>query len=221
MKRCPTCNQAYGDDAPNFCPRDGSTLVEEIPQSYPPPPPPPQPPPYRFQSYGGPQGEQGYGAPGYGAPGYGAPGYGNQPPYGGMQPGGYPGSMPGQAGGLFSVGEKRDPAMVILFTILTCGLYGLWWYHTYATEVKNSLNRQDLSPGRDLLLMFVTCGIWGIIAFYYNYPKLFVEMQRRVGLPPNDISGTTVLLGILFAPVSIYMIQTELNRIWSAAGGGR
>jgi hypothetical protein len=211
MKRCPTCNQAYGDDAPNFCPRDGSPLVEEIPQSYPPPPPQPQPPPYRFQSYGGQQGEQGYGVP---------PGYGNQP-YGGMQPGGYPAPFPGPTGGLVSVGDQREPAMVILFTILTCGIYGLWWYHTYATEVKNSLNRQDLSPGRDLLLMFVTCGIWGIIAFYYNYPKLFVEMQRRVGLPPNDISGTTVLLGILFAPVSIYMIQTELNRIWTAAGGGR
>ena len=230
MKRCPTCSQAYEDNAPNFCPRDGTPLVEEIPQSY--PPPPPQPPPYRFQSYGGPYGDQGYGAPGPGAPGqgapgygeppgYGAPGYGNQPygnqPYGGMQPGGYPG-FPGPAGGLSYVGEKREPGLVILFTFLTCGIYALWWYHAYATEVKNALNRQDLSPGRDLLLMFVTCGIWGIIAFYYSYPKLFLDLQRRVGLPPNDISTMTVLLGILFAPVSIYIIQSELNKIWDAAG---
>ena len=212
MRRCPTCSQAYDDNELNFCPRDGSPLVEEAPQSY--PPPPPQPPPYRFQSYGGPYDNQGYGAPGYGAPGY-----GNQP-YG-MQPGGYPGGFPAPAGGLFSVGEKREPGLVILFTFLTCGIYGIWWYHTYATEIKNALNRQDLNPTTDLLLTFVTCGIWGIIAFYYNYPKLFVDMQRRVGLPPNDISTTTVLLGILFAPVSIYMIQSELNRIWSAAGGNR
>ena len=214
MKRCPTCSQSYNDPELNFCPRDGAPLVAEIPQSYPPPPPqPPQPPPYRFQSYGNQYG----GEQGHGAQGYGAPGYGNQP-YGGMQPGGYPGMPPAPASGLFSLGEKREPGMVILFTILTCGIYALWWYHTYATEVKNSLNRQDLSPGRDLLLMFVTCGIWGIIAFYYNYPKLFVDMQRRVGLQPNDISGTTVLLGILFAPVSIYMIQSELNKIWTAGG---
>jgi len=217
VKRCPTCSQAYDDPELNFCPRDGMPLVPESQQPY--PPQPPQPPPYRFQSYGGQYGDQspgapGYGAPGYGAPGYGAPpGYGNQP-YGGMQPAGFP----GPAGGLFSVGENREPGLVILFTFLTCGIYALWWYHTYATEVKNALNRQDLSPGRDLLLMFVTCGIWGIIAFYYNYPKLFVDLQRRVGLPPNDISGMTVLLGILFAPVSIYMIQSELNKIWSAAG---
>jgi len=214
VKRCPTCNQAYDDPELNFCPRDGAPLAAETPQSY--PPPPPQPPPYRFQSYGGQYGDQGYGAPGYGTPGYGPPGYGNQP-YGGMQPAGFP----GPAGGLFSGGEKREPGLVILFTFLTCGIYALWWYHAYATEVKNSLNRQDLSPGRDLLLMFVTCGIWGIIAFYYNYPKLFLDMQRRVGLPPNDISGMTVLLGILFAPVAIYMIQSELNKIWDAAGGMR
>jgi len=207
MKRCPTCTQAYDDNELNFCPRDGSHLIDEIPQSY---PPPPQPPPYRFQSYGGPYGDQGYGATGYG----------NQP-YGGMQPGGYPGGLQGPLGGLFYVGEKREPGLVLLFTLLTCGIYALWWYHTFATEIKNSLNRQDLSPGRDLLLSFVTCGIWGIIAFYYNYPKLFVDMQQRVGLPPNDISTTTVLLGILFAPVSIYMIQSELNRIWDAAGGRR
>ncbi len=206
MKRCPTCSQAYDDNELNFCPRDGAPLVEEIPQSY---PQPPQPPPYRFQSYGGPYADQGYGAPGYG-----------QQPYG-MQPGGYPGNFPAPAGGLFSVGEKREPGLVILFTFLTCGIYGFWWYHTYASEIKNSLNRQDLNPTTDLLLTFVTCGIWGIIAFYYNYPKLFVDMQQRVGLPPNDISTTTVLLGILFAPVSIYMIQSELNRIWDAAGGRR
>ena len=217
MKRCPTCNQDYPDNGPNFCSKDGTPLVEEIPQSYPQQQPqPPQPPPYRFQSYGGQSADQGYGAPGYGGQPYGNQPYGNQP-YG-MQPGGYPGAFPAPAGGLFSAGEKREPGMVILFTFLTCGIYALWWYHTYATEVKNALNRQDLNPGRDLLLMFVTCGIWGIIAFYYNYPKLFTEMQQRVGLPPNDISGTTVLLGILFAPVSIYMIQSELNRIWSAAG---
>ncbi len=138
----------------------------------------------------------------------------------GAQPPQYMQQTPG-AGGLAFVGVKRDPVLVLVFTLLTCGIYALWWYHTYATEVKNSLNRQDLSPGRDLLLSFVTCGIWGIIAFYYNYPKLFVEMQQRVGLPPNDISGTTILLGILFAPVSIYMIQTELNKIWDAAGGRR
>jgi hypothetical protein len=217
IKRCPTCNQTFDENGPNFCPKDGTPVVSELLPSFasPPPPPtdiyssplPPPPPPYGNQGQANPYANQGYGTPGYGAPGFGNEPYGMQP-----------GANFGMSGRLWTIGEKREPGMVLLFTILTCGIYAIWWYHTYATEVKNSLGRQDLNPTKDLILTFVTCGIWGIIAFYYNYPKLFVDMQQRAGLPPNDISTNTLLFGILFAPASIYIIQSELNRIWDAAG---
>jgi hypothetical protein len=57
MKRCPTCQRTYPDDAPNFCVNDGAQLFTEEAPSYDPqktmlasaPPPPqysnPQPPP--------------------------------------------------------------------------------------------------------------------------------------------------------------------------------
>jgi hypothetical protein len=57
MKRCPTCQRTYPDDAPNYCVNDGSQLFTEEAPSYDPqktmlasaPPPPqysnPQPPP--------------------------------------------------------------------------------------------------------------------------------------------------------------------------------
>lgn len=214
IKRCPTCNRTFGDDAPSFCPSDGTPLQTETPSAFTPPsavgdatPPPPgygaPPPPPSFQS----QDSGGL---------YGAQGYGN-PPYG-VQPGGYLSGPYGQpAGRLFAVGEKREPGMVILFTFLTCGIYAIWWQYKYATEIKNALGRTDLNPGTDLLLSFVTCGIWGIIAFYSKYPKLLTDMQQRVGLPINDISSTTILLGILFFPAAFYMIQSELNKIWDAA----
>jgi hypothetical protein len=57
MKRCPTCQRTYPDDAPGFCVNDGASLVNEEPQGYDPqktmlasaPPPPPQ------QQYSSPQ----------------------------------------------------------------------------------------------------------------------------------------------------------------------
>jgi Domain of unknown function (DUF4234) len=216
IKRCPTCNQTYDETAPNFCPRDGTPLlIETQPPVAPPPyggapqPPPPgvynPPPPPSFMNPGyNPYAGQGAGAPGYG-----------QQPYG-MQPGVF-GGPPGAGGRLLAIGEKREPGMVLLFTFLTCGIYAIWWYHKYATEIKNALGRQDLNPGTDLLLTFVTCGIWGIIAFYSKYPKLITDMEMRVGMPPNDISSTTILLGILFAPAAIYIIQSELNKVWDVA----
>lgn len=234
---CTNCGQ-QNDDMSRVCTNCGSVLGSGAqggqnpyqpsgPSSYPPsgsapyppaggPQQPPvnpyggaQPPPYGNQGYADPYSNQGYGAPGYGAP----------QPYG-MQPGAYQGGYAG-GGRLMSVGEKREPVMVIVFTIITCGFYGLWWMYTYGTEVKNSLGRQDLNPGTDLVIGLVTCGIWSTIAFWYKYPKLIMEMQQRVGLPPNDISTMTLVLGIFFAPASIYIIQSELNRIWDAAGGAR
>lgn len=207
----------YQPSGPSSYPPSGSAPYP--PAGAPPQPPPPgnpygAPPPYGNQGYSDPyanQQQQPYGTPGYGAP---------QQPYG-MQPGGYPGGGYAGAGGLLAVGEKRDPIMVIVFTIITCGIYGLWWMYTYGTEVKNSLGRQDLNPGTDLVIGLVTCGIWSTIAFWYKYPKLIMEMQQRVGLPPNDMSMMTLLLGIFFAPASLYIIQTELNKIWDAAAGVR
>lgn len=240
MTFCTNCGQ-QNDDTSRVCTNCGSPLGSGAqgsqnpyqtsgPSSYPPSgsapyPPPggaPQPPP--SNPYGGatpPPPYGGYSDP-YANQGYGAPGYSNQPPgYGqqphGMQPGGYPGGYAG-GGGLLAVGEKRDPMMVIVFTILTCGIYGIWWMVTYGNEVKNSLGRQDLNPGMDLILGLITCGIWSTIAFWYKYPKLIMEMQQRVGLPPNDMSTMTLLLGIFFAPASMYIIQSELNKIWDTAG---
>lgn len=63
MKRCPSCQQTYPDDAPDYCSNDGMRLVDEESASFDPdktvmasglrvsepaapsPPPPPQPPP--------------------------------------------------------------------------------------------------------------------------------------------------------------------------------
>lgn len=120
--------------------------------------------------------------------------------------------------GLAAIGETRDPIMVIVFTIITCGFYGIWWVFTMMTEVKNALAREDLNPGMELLFAFISCGIYGIYAFYYKYPKLMVEMQQRLGMPVNDISTMTLILAFVFAPASFFMIQDQLNKIWQAAG---
>jgi hypothetical protein len=100
MKRCPTCQRTYPDDAPAFCVNDGAQLFADEPQSYDPqktmlasaPPPPaqyanPQPPPIaqppqqpvwpppppqqQAQNWGGYNQQPGQ-YPGY-APQYGAP----------------------------------------------------------------------------------------------------------------------------------------------------
>jgi hypothetical protein len=118
---------------------------------------------------------------------------------------------------LQALGVKREPMTVMLLSLVTCGLYALWWGYVYGNEIKAALGRDDLNVALDTALAVPTCGLWGVYAFAYKYPLLLVEMQRRVGLPRNDIALITLLLTLAFFPAACFMIQTELNKIWDAA----
>jgi hypothetical protein len=143
-------------------------------------------------------------------------GYPPSDPYAVPAPGWQGASASGRAG-LFSVGETRDPLMVVLFGFLTCGIYMWFWLYTTSTELKNALGREDINPTMDVVLSIVTCGFY-FIYLLYKYPQLMLEMQDRVGKPRNDISMTSLLLGIFgLGIVSVAIIQSELNAIWATA----
>lgn len=134
-----------------------------------------------------------------------------------------PGSpmQPRPGGGLSAVGEKREPAMVIVFAILTCGIYMYFWIYQTSMDIKNALGgREDINPTMDIVLTIVTCGLY---SFYllYKYPQLLLELQDRTRQPRNDISTISIILAVVgLGIVSVFMIQTELNKVWDAAASG-
>ena len=215
MIACPSCG-GENVEGTRFCVKCGTTL-------------PVAPAPESWRSSGDlGQQQQSNPAGGYGqsgpAGGYAqggqSGGYAPPDPYAVPAPGWQPqqqSMMAGRGGGLLSIGEKREPVMVVLFCFLTCGIYGLIWWYTVMTEIKNALGREDINPGMELLLCFVTCGIYSFYLFY-KYPQLMLEMQDRVGKPRNDISMMTLLLAVFgLGIISIPIMQTELNTIWDAA----
>jgi hypothetical protein len=147
----------------------------------------------------------------------GSPWGGTPPPHGWQQPPQQQGMQPVYTGpGLYAVGEKREPVMTLVLPLVTCGIYGFYWWYVTATEIRNALNRPDINPGMDLMLGILTCGIY-FIFLAHKYTQLMLEMQDRAGLPRNDISLVALLLYIFFNPASFFIMQTELNRIWDAA----
>lgn len=128
-------------------------------------------------------------------------------------------SRPG--GGLTAVGEKKDPIMVIVFGFLTCGIYLYFWIYQTSTDIKNALGgREDINPTMDIVLTLVTCGLY-FIYLLYRYPQLLLELQDRTRQPRNDISTISIILGVVgLGIVSLFMIQTELNKVWDAGSRG-
>lgn len=108
---------------------------------------------------------------------------------------------------------------MLLLSLVTCGIYGIYVMYQMSMELRNALNREDINPQTDLILTIVTCGLYGIYLVYRN-SKLLVELQQRVGLPENDISTMSIVLAVVgLYIVSLYMVQQELNKVWQAAGG--
>ena len=212
MIACPSCG-AGNVEGTRFCVKCGTTLPASS-----------SPAPESWRQSGDLGSQQPQGAPSGGfAPGSQPPGYQTPDPYApaAQTPWSQPqpqAMQPGYRGaGLLAIGEKREPMMVVLFTILTCGFYGWYWLYTTGTEIKNALGKEDMNPAMDLVLGIVTCGIY-MIYIFYKYPQMMLEMQDRAGRPRNDISMMSLLLAIFgLGIVSIAIIQGELNSIWDSA----
>lgn len=52
-------------------------------------------------------------------------------------------------------GKVKNPAAVIIFSIITCGIYSLVWIYSFAKDLKNYLGKGDVNPGLDLLLCII------------------------------------------------------------------
>jgi hypothetical protein len=126
--------------------------------------------------------------------------------------------MQPQSGGIITPGEKRDPIMVLILGILTCGIYAIYWVFKTSSEIKDALGREDINPALDAVLSLLTCYIW-LIYLAYKYPQFLLQLQEKAGLPRNDISLVSLILAIVgLSPISFFMIQSELNNVWDAAG---
>lgn len=63
--------------------------------------------------------------------------------------------------------EKRNIVLCIVFSIITCGIYGLYWFVKLTDETNLvSGHASDTSGGMALLFSLITCGIY---YFYWSY----------------------------------------------------
>ena len=103
--------------------------------------------------------------------------------------------------------KNRNIALCIIFSIITCGIYGIYWFICLTNDL-NSLTSDDYqtSGGVAFLLTLITCGIYG---FYWAY-----KMGSKVDtLKPN--SNHTILFLVLqifgLAIVNYCIMQSAIN----------
>ena len=110
--------------------------------------------------------------------------------------------------------EKRDIALAIVLTIITCGIYGIYWFIKLTDDVKAASGDDSLqSGGVAFLLTLITCGIYGFF-WAYKMGKAMVEAKTKNGLNGDDNSILYVILEIFgLGIVTFCLIQNDLNSI--------
>ncbi len=108
---------------------------------------------------------------------------------------------------------NRNIALCIILTIVTCGIYGLYWlYQINTAACQVNPNEWSTDGIIVILLSIVTCGIYAI---YWNY-----KMGKAFSVLPgsSDNSMLYLILSIFgLSIVSFCIIQSDINR---AVGGG-
>lgn len=121
--------------------------------------------------------------------------------------------------------EKRNPGLILVYAIITCGIYMIYWYYKMYEELEILSEKTPTENPfiMDFLLNIITCGVWGIYVDYKISLQL-MEMQKKYGMTVNDSSATVVLLDCvsymtcaITNAISSSIHQDHLNQIMDRA----
>ncbi len=107
--------------------------------------------------------------------------------------------------------KNRNIAVCIILSIVTCGIYGIYWYYKVVQESDVVTgNPTPMNPILVVILSYLTCGIYMWI-WLYQCGSRFDGLNLREGRPSNN--GILFLLLAIFglAIVDWCLIQNELN----------
>lgn len=113
--------------------------------------------------------------------------------------------------------EYRSVPLAIVFSLLTCGIYMIYWEYKILESLYRATNRPS-SAGADILLSIVTCGIYGLYMLY-RAGKMETRAMMDRDLPEKDEAALYLVLGIFgLAIVSFAILQSNINNFLSDDG---
>ena len=116
--------------------------------------------------------------------------------------------------GEFVMIERRNIAVCIVLTLVTCGIYGIYWIVCLTNDVNTvSGDVNGTSGGMVVLLTIVTCGIYGIYWAYKQGENLDFTKNNR-GIPSSNSGVLYLILQIFgFGIIAYALMQNELNKL--------
>ena len=108
--------------------------------------------------------------------------------------------------------KERNIVVCILLTLLTCGIYSIYWYIMLAKEAVSVKDPSDSAILEILLMLFLP-----FVGIFLTEKK-FAEGCANRGIPHSDNSVLYLILGLLgLGIVGVCMLQNDLNKLANRA----
>lgn len=109
--------------------------------------------------------------------------------------------------------QKRNIAVCIILSIITCGIYGIYWFICLSNDANTASNTFGTSGGTAFLLTLVTCGIYGFYWSYKQGEKIDAAKSRRGIVSSNSGIMYLILYFVGLGIVAYALMQNELNKL--------
>jgi hypothetical protein len=107
---------------------------------------------------------------------------------------------------------KVDPVLVLVFSILTCGLYLIYW-NVKVSEVLNAVAEREIISTP--LAIFSGCCLPVHVYFYYLVGKEGLpKVYKITGELQKDQSTLLLVLGFFFPLAAAMIVQGDINRLY-------
>lgn len=109
--------------------------------------------------------------------------------------------------------QSRNIGLAIILSLITCGIYSLYWMYKLTEEVSLLSGDRSFSGGKALLLSIITFGIYTLFWDYQLGAKI-AEAQKNKGITPKDNGVLYLVLGILgLGIISMAIAQSDVNNL--------
>ena len=109
--------------------------------------------------------------------------------------------------------KQRNIAVCIILSLITCGIYGLYWFVVMTNDVNTLANPpQKTSGGVALLLTIITCNIYGLY-WAYKMGGLLDSAQTQRGRPAENRAVLYLILQLFVPIVTWALIQNSVNQM--------
>ena len=110
--------------------------------------------------------------------------------------------------------QQKDVAICIVLSIVTCGIYGLYWLYTLNEDLNALAPEKAGAPGSNVILFtIITCGLYGIYWLYTQGDKIDY-LKRQQGLVSNYTGIVYIVLSFIGLQIIAYaLMQNEINNL--------